>query len=463
VFVSPILTAHWYGRLHADYLRRLEEKTARWAGEGRPFFVSEYGDWGLPEMPELAEQPFWDARDVFVAGLAQSLWPATLGRFVVETQRYQGLSDRLQTEVFRRHDGVDGYCLTELTDVPRELNGLLDIDRVPKPLAIQEMTRANQVVLPMLRLDTLVLRTREPATAPLHVANDGPELRDVRIGIRFGHSTRASSVVNAEVVAGYTVTALGDLTFEAPAVPGTHDLIVELTADDRVVAENRYPVHVVAPPTACGSVRLLGGGATTAALEAVGASVGDAGPTVVAEGELDDASAAEVARRLDAGETVLVLEQPPEAAFVYPVDVEVVPVGTMWGSSVFHFTTDGSPLSSLPRRAVLVAEDSTIQARSAFAAFGGAPFPTNPIVIAYKSEPNPMTGTIVGSHAVGSGTMIVCQYRVAEGAAAGDAAAAALLADLVRWAQRAGPRFDRKLADAGDGRELLVYSFPEDE
>jgi Glycosyl hydrolases family 2, TIM barrel domain/Glycosyl hydrolases family 2, sugar binding domain/Glycosyl hydrolases family 2 len=461
VFESSILTAHWYGRLHSDYLHRLEEKTARWAREGRPFFVSEYGDWGLPDMPELSEQPFWDARDVFAAGLAQALWPGTLGRFVTETQRYQGISDRLQTEIFRRYDGVDGYCLTELTDVPRELNGLLDIDRAPKPLAVAEMTRANQVVLPMLRLDTLVLRTREPARAPLHVANDGAELRDVRIAVRFGHGTHATAEVRADALAAYSVTTLGDLAFEAPSVPGSHDLVVELWTRDRLVAENRYPVHVVAPPAACGSVRLVGGGATLAALNALGAEAGDSGPVVVAEGALDNGPSAELSQCLQGGETAVVLAQTPEATVHYPCPIELVRVQTKWGSSVFHFTTDESPLSSLPRRAVLVAEDSTMQATSMVTTFGGVPFPSHPVVIAYKPEPNPMTGTVVGAHRIGIGTLIICQYRIAERAAAGDAAAAALLADLVAWAQRPQARFARTSEETADGRELLVYAFGE--
>ena len=460
VYRSPILTAHWYGRLHADYLHELEEKTSRWAATGRPFFVSEYGDWGLPVMPELTDVPFWDARDMFAAGLAQSLWPGTLARFIAETQRYQGLSDRLQTEVFRRNDGVDGYCVTELTDVPRELNGLLDIDRRPKRLAVEEMTRANQVVLPMLRLESLVVRTGESGLLPLHVANDGPELPDVRIALRFGHGESPTADVGADALAGHVVTAFGELPFRAPSVPGTHDLVVELYSEERLVAENRYPVHVVSPPRASGAVRLLGGGATEHALRSLGIDAGDDGPTVVAERALDAGTGAELARRLEHGETVVVLAQAPEASTHYPGTVDLVPVETEWGSSVFHFTTDDSPLASLPRRAVLVAEDSTIQATSMAAAFRGLPFPSHPVVIAYKPEPDPMTGTVVGAHHVGRGTMIVCQYRLAERAVAGDAAASALLADLIAWAQRPHTRFERTTADAGDGRELQLYAFP---
>src|SRR5881409_2500391 len=104
VFCSPILTAHWYGRLHTEYLDKLDAACREWSSLGRPLLVTEFGDWGLPTMPEVAEAPFWDPREIYAAGLATTLWPATINRFVRETQRYQGLSDRLQIEVFRRHD-----------------------------------------------------------------------------------------------------------------------------------------------------------------------------------------------------------------------------------------------------------------------------------------------------------------------------------------------------------------------
>jgi len=44
---------------------------------------------------------------------------------VAGTQRSQGPADRLQAEVFRRYARLGSYRVTELTDVPHELNGLL--------------------------------------------------------------------------------------------------------------------------------------------------------------------------------------------------------------------------------------------------------------------------------------------------------------------------------------------------
>ena len=481
VFVSPILTAHWYGRLHRDYLAKIDSVAASHADCGRPLFVTEFGDWGLPEMPALPRPPFWDTRDIYVRDLANTVWPGTMARFVIETQRYQGLSDRLQAEVFRRHDHIGGYCLTELTDVPHELNGLLDLHRRPKKLAVQEMRRANQVVLPMLRLDSLVVAASQLIRAEIYVANDGPALPDVELEVRFGDVVALgpeeaagvdaprpspetagagpdeSAALRVGLVEGYRSVPMGEVSLVAPEVPGSHDLVVCLRAGNRSVAENRYPIHVVDEPRAPFPVRLLGGAATEEALSVVGAVPGDEGPVVVGEGDLpavaDGARAA-----LREGRVVLVLAQAPEAAGDYPVPLTVLGVATEWGSSVFQFTTDEGAIPSLPRRAVLVAEDSNIQATSVVGRIDGRPFPETAVVVAYKPAPRAATGTIVGSHPVGSGRLVFCQYRLCAGAVAGDVAARAVLADLVRWAAQPRPVLRKERIAKEDGRCLTFYT-----
>ncbi len=384
VFSADVLTAHWYGRLHADYLDKLEDSCRQWAGLDRPLYVTEFGDWGLPEMPSMPEPPFWDTREIYSAGLTGTRWPASIARFITETQRYQGLSDRLQAEVFRRHDHIGGYCVTELTDVPHELNGLLDLHRNPKPIAVAEMRRANQPVLPMLRLDSLVVVAGEVVTSTLHVANDGPPLDDVIIDVRFGDAGPPLSMeqlvrldtsdmkaedaagrfdesvvaVRVDRLDGWSARLVGTVSLIAPMVPGSHDLRLALSAGGNPCGENRYTLHVVAAPEARVEVQVVGDeGPLSQALEAVGSVVGTTGPTVVAEGALNAEVASVVRQRLDAGEVVVLLAQPVEAADHFPMPVRLFAVETEWGSSVFHFTTDHGALPSLPRRNVLVAED----------------------------------------------------------------------------------------------------------
>jgi hypothetical protein len=395
----------------------------------------------------------------------------------------------LQAEVFRRHDHITGYCVTELTDVPHELNGLLDLHRLPKRIAVQEITRANQAVLPMLRLQSLVVTTGEYVTAPLTVANDGPALDDVDIEVRFGDApapmgyegllavdasdldpamatarfTESVWASRAGQLPGHVPTDLGLVVIAAPDVPGSHDLVLRLRAGDGSTFENRYTLHVVRTPVAAHPVRVIGSRPELhAALDRLGASLVEGGggggvPTIVAEGALDAAAADEVDRRLAAGDVVVVLAQQPEAAPSYPVPVELFAVETEWGSSVFHFTTDHGALPSLPRRNVLVAEDSTVQARSVVTRVAGEAFPDVPVVIAYKPVPGAMTGTIVGSHAVGPGRLVFCQYRLCGAAAKGDAAALAILADLIGWAAAPRRQLTVEATTLADGRRVARY------
>ena len=485
VFVSPILTAHWYGRLHRDYLDKIERDSARWKVANRLLFVTEFGDWGLPDMPVLPDPPFWDSREAYATSLAGTRWPASVARFVQETQRYQGVSDRLQAEVFRRHDHIGGYCVTELTDVPQELNGLLDLHRRPKPIAVAEMTRANQAVLPMLRLHSLVVPAGGLLRAPLHVANDGPALHHVTVEARFGESVpsmgiddllaidarslpadqvvarfrETAAVRRLGALAAHRASAYGDVDVVAPDVAGSHDLVLRLHRDGELVAENRYPIHVVHHRPASVPVRLVGSGASSDALRAVGATLDDQGLTVVAEGALDATTGADLSQRLERGEVVVVLAQAIDAGPWFPVPVVLSQLATEWGSTDFRFSTDHGALPSLPRRAVLVAEDSTVQATVVVSSVEQQPFPDTPVIVAYKPVPGALTGTVVGSHPVGKGRLVFCQYRLAAGAASDDAAACALLADVLRWASEPRAVMVRHDHRKEDGRRLSTYSW----
>jgi hypothetical protein len=82
------------------------------------------------------------------------------------------------------------------------------------------------------------------------------------------------------------------------------------------------------------------------------------------------------------------------------------------------------------------------------------------VVIAYKPVPGSITGTVVGGHAVGAGELIFCQYRLSERTVAGDAAARALLADVVAWAADPPARMVRRPVTKADGRSLTFYSWP---
>ena len=462
VFCSPILTAHWYGRLHAEYLDTIDKKAREWAGVGRPLYITEFGDWGLPAMPRKEMPPFWDTREMYAAGLAATLWPASVARFVIETQRYQGLSDRFQIEVFRRHDHIGGYCLTELTDVPHELNGLLDLERNPKKLAVEEVARANQTVLPMLKLDGLVVTAGSEFQAEVEIANDGPDLYDLTAECWFGDEPGPveSGVIRIDRLDGFRAKNWGSVRLTAPEVPGAHDLIISLSRGGVEISRNRYPMHLVPEQYPVGPVRLIGSAVDAAAVRSIGGTLSDGGTLVVGERALDEAAGDLLRERLGAGESVILLAQEPEAADHYPVPVKMAPLATAWGSSIFRFTNDEGWMPSLPRRNVLTTEDSTIHPGSMIVNVDGDPFPEAPIVIAYKPAPDPLTGTLIGCASVGPGKLIFCQYRLCERANAGDSAARAVLGDVFRALERLERVAVKESTKKPDGRNLHLWWLP---
>ena len=459
VFTTPVLTAHWYGRLHAAWLAALDADARRWAGLGRPLFVTEFGDWGLPELPEGdGDEPFWSPSSWYREAIAALPWPGSAAELIAGTQRHQGLSDRLQAEVFRRHDHLGGWCVTELTDVPWELNGLFDLERRPKPPAVAELARVGQPILPMLELYSLVVAAGGRLTAPLHIANDGPPLPDVSVeGALAGEMTR----VEVGDVPGWSAVPAGTVDLPVPTSPGPYEVSLRLRTADQEVAANTYPFRVVTPtpvdspehpPSGSATLPHRGPGHRPGAAEAGrGSGAGEGargsgagmagrvfspapGVTVVGEGALDQKAGMLVRERLSAGETVVVLAQDGEAAGWYPVGVELAEVATAWGSTVFHFTCDQRALPSLPERAVLVGEDATVVPSHLLTRVGDGTWPETTVVGAFKPVPDPLAGPVVGALPVGEGRLVLCQYRLAEPAGRGDPAATAILGDLLAWA-----------------------------
>jgi hypothetical protein len=437
VFTTPVLTAHWYGRLHAAWLAELDAKARRWAGLGRPLFVTEFGDWGLPRLAEGGDEPFWSPAGWYREAIAGLPWPGSAGELLAGTQRHQGLSDRLQAEVFRRHDHLGGWCVTELTDVPWELNGLFDLERHPKPPAVAEVARVSQPVLPMLELYSLTVAAGERLVVPLHVANDGQPLARVTVHARLAG---AETVVEVADLDGWRAVPAGTVDLPTPTAPGAYEVELRLLAGGREVATNSYPLRVVAsveaPP-----VELAGGEPTAAALRRLGIPIGVAGDaavatTVVGEGALDESVGVLVRERLGAGGTVVVLAQAGDAAAYYPVPAALVHVATAWGSTVFHFTCDQQALPSLPERAVLAGEDATLVPNHLLTKLGAGTWPATTVVGAFKPVPDPLSGPVVGAEPVGGGRLVTCQYRLAEPAGRGDPAALAVLGELLRWSAR---------------------------
>jgi glycosyl hydrolase family 2 len=108
-----------------------------------PLMLSEFGNWGLPRLPQ--EKPWWFARSF--GGREITLPDGVERRFTdyqyaslfdtfdalveaTDLEQYQSL--KYEIETLRMHPEVQGYVITEFTDVNWESNGLLNMWRQPK-------------------------------------------------------------------------------------------------------------------------------------------------------------------------------------------------------------------------------------------------------------------------------------------------------------------------------------------
>jgi len=107
-----------------------------------PLMLSEFGNWGLPHVPD--PPPWWFDRDfggreiTRPAGFADrytsyysTLFPG-LASLADATEEHQYESLKYEIESLRSHPEIQGYVITEFTDINWESNGLFDMWRHPK-------------------------------------------------------------------------------------------------------------------------------------------------------------------------------------------------------------------------------------------------------------------------------------------------------------------------------------------
>ena len=434
----PVLTAHWYGNLSRAWLEDLAGRTGGLADLPEPVLVSEFGDWGLPD-PDSTDGRFYSHRSAYEAALAQARWPESLEEFSRGTQVHQGIADRLQIDLFRRAgNGVAGYCLTQLTDVPLEFNGVLDILRRPK-FGAAWIGQANQEVSPMLVLDDFGGFASSDMPVEVWVANDSDRACRFDVTVDSG---RGSHPAGSLRVAARQAARLGVTQVRLDGSVGETEITVAATDDRGRVWRSSYPVLIHrAPVPRAHRVALtdspVDSPAAVGVLEAAGVEV--VGPGVeaemllVPEESLTAGTADQVRRLLRDGRLVVILAQGPEASFLYPTQVTIRPIGANWGGTPFRFTTREAAVAAYPPTTVLHVHDADI-APEAVIATPGTP-PDAVAVGVFKPPPRPATGVVVSATRCRHGTAVYCQYRLFEAIARGSPTAVAVMSDLLSWAK----------------------------
>ena len=125
-----------------------------------PLLISEFGNWGLPRFPK--QLPWWfdrkfgDVKPALPAGVTKRFHEynynsifSTFNTLAEESQFAQFRSLKYEIEQIRLSPQIQGYVITEFTDINWESNGLMDMWRNPKIYA-KELSDIQQqdIIIP---------------------------------------------------------------------------------------------------------------------------------------------------------------------------------------------------------------------------------------------------------------------------------------------------------------------------
>ena len=145
-----------------------------------PLMISEFGNWGLPEVP--ADLPWW-LRKPFGSGIVMP--DGVRERFMeykldgvfksydslaMESQRAQFDAIKYEIEEIRLQPQIQGYVITEFTDINWECNGLMNMWRKPKEYAsaLSDIQKQD-VIIP--RPESYNYTSRDVATIRLYFSH----------------------------------------------------------------------------------------------------------------------------------------------------------------------------------------------------------------------------------------------------------------------------------------------------
>ncbi|MBV8206685.1 MAG: hypothetical protein JO041_07820, partial [Acidobacteria bacterium] len=247
-----------------------------WSGYGdsrstgqEPLIVSEFGNWGLPRLPcasggqpaasSACPLPWWFSRDfngreiTRPAGVLERFREYKLDRIfpsyddlAAATQWHEFESLQFEIDRIRSQSAIQGYVITEFTDVNWEANGLMDIWRNPKIFGAQLGGMQQQDAAGFTAASHNYVageRVRLPVFLSHYSSHD---LAGARLAAQSDFRYSADMLVNPSLEQG-TTRLFTTLEFDAPAstTPRACNLRLELrSVSGDLLAENSFRFFV---------------------------------------------------------------------------------------------------------------------------------------------------------------------------------------------------------------------------
>lgn len=226
---------------------------------GAPVMLSEFGNWGLPHVPD--PRPWWFDRDFggreitrpagfrdrYIEQGYNSLFP-NLAALSDATEEHEYQSLKYEIESLRSRPQIQGYVITEFTDINWESNGLLDMWRHPKEVGSKlGPLQADDLIVARITKRNFV--SGGPVHADLFVSHysDLPLSGATILWSLSGFDQ--TYVKPLPTVEAGSAAAAGSIDFSAPEVnsPERRTLSFRLEAGGKTVSENSLNLYFYPP------------------------------------------------------------------------------------------------------------------------------------------------------------------------------------------------------------------------
>jgi Glycosyl hydrolases family 2, sugar binding domain/Glycosyl hydrolases family 2/Glycosyl hydrolases family 2, TIM barrel domain len=224
-----------------------------------PLVLSEFGNWGLPRLPDT--KPWWFTRDFedreitrpdgveqrFADYQYGSLFSG-FGALADATQEHEYSSLKYEIESLRAQPDIQGYVITEFTDINWETNGLLDMWRHPKTFS-ERLGHLQQDHLVALRAEQRNLTVGDRARADVYFSNYGKEALSGARAYWELDGTEVRGQFDLPSVASGSCAKTGKIEFTVPSVgaPSRHLLKVTVSAAGTAISDNSLDFYLYPP------------------------------------------------------------------------------------------------------------------------------------------------------------------------------------------------------------------------
>jgi len=227
-----------------------------------PLVLSEFGNWGLPRVPE--SKPFWFDRSfadnpiTLPRGVEQRFADYGFGSLFKDvnalaeaTQWHEYRALKYEIESIRSRPEIQGYVITEFTDLNWEANGLLDMWRRPKVFN-DLLAKLQQDDLVIARAEKRNFTVGEKVRVDVHFSHYGPvPVTGGEVRWYVEDAPLRGSLPLPSIASG-SGARLETVEFVAPSVssPSRKLLKIVAVAGGEVVAENSLELFFYPPKPA---------------------------------------------------------------------------------------------------------------------------------------------------------------------------------------------------------------------